>query len=143
MNDYRTGRHVVYNLNAHIVLVTKYRKGCITDRVRELLIETTQEVCDRFEVELKEADGETDHLHLLISYPPKVAISTLIGSIKTNSSKRVRQERWPEIRKALWGQHFWSPSYFVTSCGGAPLERVAEYVRNQREPNKPGRPLSR
>ncbi len=140
IDDYRTGRHVVYNLHAYIVLVTKYRKGCITDRVRDNLIETTREVCERFETELIEAGGETDHLHLLISYPPKIALSTLIGAIKTNTSKRVREKNWPEIRKALWGRHFWTPSYFVTSTGGAPLQRVAEYLRNQRQPNKTGRP---
>jgi len=141
--DFRTGRHVVYNLTAHVVLVTKYRKGCITDRVRESLITSAKETCERFEVELLEADGETDHLHLLISYPPKVALSTLIGALKTHSSRQVRAKGWPEIRNALWGDHFWSPSYFVTSTGGAPLERVAEYVQNQRQPNKKGRPVGR
>ncbi len=134
---------MVYNLHAHIVLVTKYRRGPITDRARNQLISTTREVCERFDVDLLEADGETDHLHLLISYPPKIAISTLVGAIKTNTSKHIREKNWPEIRKALWGNAFWSPSYFVTSTGGTPLERVAEYVKNQRQPNKTGRPLSR
>lgn len=124
-----------------MVLVTKYRKDPITDRVRELLIETTREVCKRHEVTLVEADGEADHLHLLIDYPPKVSLSLLIGAIKTNTSKHVREQGWSEVTQALWGEHFWSPSYFVTSTGGAPLELVAEYVRNQRTPNKnPGRP---
>ena len=142
-DDYRTGRHVVFRLHAHIVLVTKYRRDPITDRVRALLIEVTQEVCERHGVILVEADGETDHLHLLIDYPPKVSLSTLIGAIKANTSKRVRENHWPEVTQALWGKHFWSPSYFVTSTGGAPLELVAAYVRNQRNPNKtPGRPKS-
>ena len=142
-DDYRTGRHVVFRLHAHIVLVTKYRRDPITDRVRALLIEVTQEVCERHGVILVEADGETDHLHLLIDYPPKVSLSTLIGAIKANTSKRVRENHWPEVTQAMWGKHFWSPSYFVTSTGGAPLELVAAYVRNQRNPNKtPGRPKS-
>lgn len=132
---------MTYRLHAHVVLVTKYRKDPITDRVRTLLIETTREVCERHEVTLVEADGEADHLHILIDYPPKVSLSLLIGAIKTNTSKRVREQGWPEVTNALWGEHFWSPSYFVTSTGGAPLELVAAYVRNQREPNKnPGRP---
>lgn len=142
--DYRVGRHVVYDLNAHIVLVTKYRRGVITDRVRKLLIDTTREVCVRYESELLEADGETDHLHLLISYPPKMSLSTLVMAIKTNTSKRVREQGWDEVTRALWGKHFWSPSYFVASTGGAPLEKVAAYVRSQREPNrKQGRPVAR
>lgn len=139
--DYRNGRHVVYRLHAHIVLVTKYRRNPITDRVRTLLIDVTREVCERHGVNLVEADGESDHLHLLIDYPPKVSISKLVGAIKTNTSKHVREQHWPEVTQALWGQHFWSPSYFATSTGGAPLELVAAYVRNQRNPNKtPGKP---
>lgn len=143
-DKYRTGRHVVFSLRAHIVVVTKYRRGAITDRVREHLIATAREVCERFETTLLEADGEDDHLHLLVDYPPKVALSKLVGAIKTNTSLRVRRENYPEVTQALWGEHFWSPSYFVTSTGGAPLEKVAAYVRNQREPSRgPGKPKTR
>ena len=140
-NDYRNGRHVVYRLTAHLVLVTKYRRGVITDRVRELLVETTREVCERHGVTLLEADGDDDHLHLLVDYPPKLSISILVGAVKTNTSRIVREQKWPEVTDVLWGKHFWSPSYFACSTGGAPLERVAAYIRAQREPNKPpGRP---
>lgn len=143
-HDYRAGRHVVYDLNVHVVLVTKYRKNAITDRVRELLIATTREVCERHGAELLEADGEADHLHLLISYPPKVSLSTLVMAVKTNTSKRVRAQEWDEVSRALWGNHFWSPSYFVASTGGAPLEKAAAYVRSQRNPNRrQGRPKTR
>ncbi|MFZ2174611.1 MAG: IS200/IS605 family transposase [Rhodococcus sp. (in: high G+C Gram-positive bacteria)] len=138
---YRTGRHVVYSLQAHIVLVTKYRRGAITDRVREHLITTTRQVCERFETTLIDADGEDDHLHLLVDYPPKVSLSKLVGAIKTNTSLRVRRENYPEVTRALCGEHFWSPSYLVTSTGAAPLDTVAAYVRNQREPSRaPGKP---
>ena len=126
---------MVYDLNAHIVLVTKYRKDAITDRVRELLIATTREVCERHEAALLEADGDSDHIHLLVSYPPKVSLSVLVMAIKTNTSKQVRAQGWEEVRRALWGNHFWSPSYFAASTGGAPLEKVVEYVRSQRGPN--------
>ncbi|WP_256465801.1 IS200/IS605 family transposase [Conexibacter sp. S30A1] len=140
-NDFRNGRHVVYRLHAHVVLVTKYRRGAITDRVGELLIATTREVCERHDVTLVEADGEHDHLHLLLDYPPKISLSTLVGAIKTNSSRIVREQNWPEVRQALWGQHFWSPSYCVLSTGGAPIQAVRAYIASQREPNRrPGRP---
>jgi putative transposase len=140
--DFRVGRHVVYLLHAHLVLVTKYRRGAITDRVRMLLVGTAREVCERHGAALIEADGEDDHLHLLIEYPPKVALSTLVGAIKTNTSKRVREQGWPEITNALWGDHFWSPSYCVLSTGGATIETIKKYIQNQREPNKPrGRPV--
>ena len=135
-HDWRTGRHVVYELHAHIVFVTKYRRKVMTPRVTKLLEDTFREVCERFECELEEFETDNDHAHLLVAYPPKVQLSTLIMSLKTNSSKRVREQEWPEVRQALWGDHFWSPSYCVVSCGGAPLEIVRKYIRDQQKPNR-------
>lgn len=123
------------------MIVTKYRRGAITDRVRELLIRVAAESCTRLGAQLEEADGEDDHLHLLVSYPPKLSLSALVGKIKANTSRIVRQQGWEEVTAALWGDHFWSPSYFVASTGGAPLEAVAQYVRDQRKPSRgPGKP---
>lgn len=142
--DYRTGRHVVYKLSVHIILVTKYRRGPITDRVREHLIAVAHESCKRFESTLVEADGESDHLHLLIDYPPKVQLSKLIGAIKTNTSREIRAKQYPEVQQVLWGDHFWSPSYMVLSSGGATVETIQTYIQNQREPSKKvGRPKTR
>lgn len=140
-NKYRTGRHVVFSLQAHIVLVTKYRRGAITDRVREEIIEASKEVGDRLDFTIIEADGEDDHIHLIIDYPPKIALSRIIMVLKTNTSRRVREKNFPEVENALWGNHFWSPSYFACSTGGASLDKVRKYVQNQRkEPKGPGRP---
>lgn len=142
--DYRTGRHVVYKLSVHLILVTKYRKGPITDRVCEHLIEVARESCTRLEATLLEADGESDHLHLLIEYPPKVQLSKLIGAIKTNTSREIRAKNYPEVKQALWGDHFWSPSYMALSSGDATIETIRQYIQNQRKPSKPvGRPKSR
>lgn len=142
--DYRTGRHVVHKLTVHLILVTKYRKGPITDRVREHLIEVARESCDRFECVLVEADGESDHLHLLIEYPPKVQLSKLVGAIKTNTSREIRAKGYPEVKKVLWGDAFWSPSYMALSSGGATVETIREYIRAQRLPSRgAGRPKPR
>lgn len=134
--DMRTGRHVIYRLHVHVVLVTKYRRGVITDRVRELLEHTTREVCDRHQVNVTAFDGEDDHIHMLLDYPPKMSLSTLVGAIKTNTSKTVRSQGWPEVDTKLWGTHFWSASYCTVSTGGAALKVVKRYVENQREPNR-------
>jgi putative transposase len=77
-------------------------------------------------------DGEADHLHLLVSMPPKVAPASLVNSLKGVSSRHLRSRRFPEVRRALWGDHFWSPSYFVASTGGAPLAKVKAYIQQQR-----------
>lgn len=91
-------------------------------------------VCADFETELVEFNGESDHVHLLVHYPPKVALSRLVGSLKGVWARRLRQEFPEHIRKYLWRAHFWSPSYCAASCGGAPLSIIKEYTENQKRP---------
>ena len=67
---FRTGRHVVYALHAHIVLVTKYRRGAITPEVQKTIEEAAREVAARLDFTITEMDGENDHFHLLVTYPP-------------------------------------------------------------------------
>src|SRR5487761_1946302 len=132
VNNFRAGRHVVFKLHVHLVSITKYRRGVITDRVRKFLQETMAKVCQDFQAELLEFDGEDDHVHLLVAYPPKVAISALVNSLKGSSAYRLRKLNFPEVRKKLWGEHFWSPSYCAVSCGGASLYVVKAYIQSQR-----------
>jgi putative transposase len=133
-NEIRRGRSVVYSLNVHLVFVTKYRRGVITDRVRRHLRETCTRVCQKMGAELREFDGEDDHVHLLVNYPPKLAISRLVNSLKLVSARLLRKRNLPEIRQKLWGNHFWTPSYYAGSCGGASLTTVMRYIQTQRIP---------
>ncbi|GAA4608985.1 IS200/IS605 family transposase [Actinoallomurus liliacearum] len=94
-----------------------------------------RQVCEDFGAEIAEFNGETDHVHLLVHYPPKVALSNLVNSLKGVSARRLRQESPAHIRKYLWGDHFWSPSYFAASCGGAPLSIIKEYIDQQKRPD--------
>ena len=145
--DYRTGRHVVYSLHAHLVFVTKYRRDVLSELAIRDLREIFVKVCRDFEAELIECDGEDDHVHLLVHYPPKVSLSKLVNSLKGVSSRRLREWR-SEISGRYRQGVLWSPSYFVASCGGAPLSIIAEYVKSQREtaygrPRVPPRPEGR
>ncbi|MGW8879976.1 IS200/IS605 family transposase [Streptomyces mirabilis] len=117
-----------------MVFTPKYRRGPFTDEILTRCEDTMRAVCADFETELVEFNGEADHVHLLVHYPPKVAISRLVGSLKGVSARRLRQEFPGHIRKYLWGDHFWSPSYFAASCGGAPLAIIKEYIENQKRP---------
>lgn len=130
----RRGRSVVYNLHVHLVFTPKYRRGPFTDQILVRCEEVMAEVCSDFGAELREFNGETDHVHLLVHYPPKVALSRLVNSLKGVSARRLRQEFPDHIRKYLRGEHFWSPSYFAGSCGGAPLAIVQDYIENQKRP---------
>jgi putative transposase len=132
--DIRRGRTVVYTLHAHLVFTPKYRRGVFTDELLRRCEEIMIEVCDSFGAELVEFNGEHDHVHLLVRYPPKVALSTLVNSLKGVSARLLRKEYSAHVRRYLWGGHFWSPSYFAASCGGAPLSIIKEYIENQKRP---------
>ena len=135
-SELNTGRYVVFLLHAHLILGTKYRRGVLTDRVREFLLPVMAKICTDFEARLEAFDGEDDHVHLLVCYPPKVALSTLVNSLKGASSRLIRKENFPEVTRHLWGDHFWSPSYCVVSCGDAPLDIIKQYVEQQRAPDR-------
>ncbi|MGW2196971.1 IS200/IS605 family transposase [Streptosporangium sp. NPDC001682] len=132
--DIRRGRSVVCALHAHLVFIPKYRRGVFTDEILRRCEDIMIEVCDGFGAELVEFNGEEDHVHLLVHYPPKVALSTLVNSLKGVSARLLRKEYPAHIHKYLWGGHFWSPSYFAASCGGAPLSIIKEYIENQKRP---------
>jgi putative transposase len=135
--DYRRGRSVVSALHAHIVFVTKYRRGVLSTRALEALRASMVGVCRNFGAHLAEFDGADDHVHLLVEYPPTVQLSRLVNSLKGVSSRRLRQRKFAEVTEKLWGDHLWSPSYFVASCGGAPLDIVRRYIEEQRNPERP------
>ncbi|MER6942420.1 IS200/IS605 family transposase [Nonomuraea sp. NPDC000554] len=130
----RTGRHVVHNLHAHLVFVTKYRRGVFTDAMLIRCEEIMREVCADFETELREFNGDDDHVHLLVHYPPKVALSKLVNSLKGVSARLLRKEYSTHVHQHLWGGHLWSGSYFAGSVGGAPLTVLNQYIEQQKRP---------
>ena len=130
--DYRRGRYCVFAIHAHLVFVTKYRRGVFRQEHLDSLHRILADVCKDFDAELIEFNGERDHVHLLINYPPKVALSALVNSLKGVSSRLLRKEfgdfhPWLKRRGVLW-----SPSYFAASCGGAPIEILRQYIEQQR-----------
>lgn len=134
-NDIRRGRHCVFLMHVHLVFVTKYRREVFTKEILDDLRNIFSSVCADFEAELVEFDGEDDHVHLLVNYPPKVAVSALVNSLKGVSSRMIRKKNYPSIRKKLWGGALWSPSYFAGSCGGAPIEIIRQYIEQQQTPD--------
>jgi putative transposase len=133
-SDLRTGRHCVFLMHCHLVFVTKYRKRIFTKEILEDMQQCMEKVCLDFEATLEEFDGEHDHVHLLVHYPPKVSISKLVNSLKGVSSRTIRRKDHPNIKKFLWSGSLWSPSYFAGSCGGAPLSIIKQYIENQKTP---------
>jgi len=130
----RTGRHCVFELYVHLVFVPKYRKDIFNEKALKLLKEYFKKVCLDFESELLEFNGEKEHIHCLVKYPPKVAVAKLVNSLKGASSRKLRKQ-YPSIVKNYFKDVLWSPSYCAVSCGGAALEIIKAYIQNQNKPD--------
>jgi putative transposase len=116
-SNIRHSKHYIFKLHVHWVFVAKYRRRVFDARAIDVL-----------------RGIFADHVHLLVQYPPKVAVSSLVNSLKGVSSRLLRQQR-PDIRKCYWKGVLWSPSYFASSCGGAPISIVRQYIEQQKTPN--------
>lgn len=134
-NEIRHGRHCVFLMHVHLVIVTKYRRDVFTKAILDDLKIVFNHVCKDFEAELVAFDGEDDHVHLLVNYPPKVSVSALVNSLKGVSSRMIRKKNYPSITKKLWGGALWPPSYFAGSCGGAPIAIIRQYIEQQQTPH--------
>ncbi|MFJ2029920.1 IS200/IS605 family transposase [Streptosporangium sp. NPDC087985] len=132
----RTGRRVVRTLHAHVVSVTRYRRVGFSDPRPVRCEELRREVCAGFEVELREFNGDHDHVHVhpLVHHPPKVALSPLAGSPKGLWARMPGKEYGAHVRRCLWGGHSWSGSSFAASVGGAPLAVLEQYIEQRKRP---------
>jgi putative transposase len=128
--SYRKTAHSVYDLKYHIVWITKYRKpilqGAIGLRVRELIRQT----CASLDVYIEKGHVARDHVHLLVSVPPDLAVSELVQRLKGRSSRLMMQE-FGELKRAYWGRHLWARGYFVASTGNVTDAIIAEYIEKQ------------
>jgi putative transposase len=128
----RNGSHVVFSIQLHIVFVTKYRRKVLTQAMIETMKPVLERVLEANQSILSEFNGEPDHVHLLIDLHPDNNISALISSLKSASSRILRQEFKEEIDKVYWGKaKLWHDSKCIVSCGGAPLEIVKKYIQEQ------------
>ena len=135
MENVRKGRHCVFMLHAHLIFITKYRGRVFEAQHLATLAILLRKVCLDFEVELVEFNGESDHVHLLVNYPPKVQLSKLINSLKGVSSRKLKLHHPELIKPAYMKSALWSPSYFAGSVGGAPIEVLKQYIEQQDRPH--------
>ncbi|MBE9008678.1 IS200/IS605 family transposase [Pseudanabaenaceae cyanobacterium LEGE 13415] len=132
MTQLRSGSHVVFRIHLHIVFVTKYRRKVLTQSMIDAMKPVLERVLSANQSILTEFNGEPEHVHLLIDLHPDNNISDLVASLKSASSRVLRQEFKAEIDKVYWGKaKLWHDSKCIVSCGGSPLETVKEYIQNQ------------
>ncbi|MBE9210984.1 IS200/IS605 family transposase [Nostoc sp. LEGE 06077] len=128
---FRRERHSVTDLKIHLVCVTKYRKSVFTSDSLNLIEKSFKEVAEKMDFQVIEFNGEGNHVHALIEYPPKLSISQIVNALKGVSSRRYGQAGYKKPHQ----ESLWSPSYFAISVGGVPLEILKEYIKNQEKPS--------
>jgi putative transposase len=128
---YRKGAHCVFSIQLHTYFVTAYRRDCFTQRMFERFQEVAANVLVKNKCILLECKGDGNHIHLLIDIHPDNNISTLLGSVKSATSRMLRkefkvdlQEHFPNWEKGLWGDQL-----YIRSAGGAPLKILEEYIK--------------
>ncbi len=130
--SYRKTAHSVYDLKYHVVWVTKYRKpilqGQVALRVRELIRQT----CATMDVYILKGHVSTDHLHLLVSVPPQVAVSELVQRLKGRTGRRLPEE-FGELKRQYWGRHLWARGYFAVSTGNVTDEIIKQYIESHKD----------
>ena len=132
--DTKTLYHCRYTLSYHFVFVTKYRRKCLTVAMRKRLREIVLALCERWEGRLVEMNGESDHIHLLLELNPRAAPAIAANNLKTVTSRLLRKEFGPALARTYSQPVLWSRSYFVASCGGAPLAVIRQYIEQQGTP---------
>ena len=130
MQNYKSGSHTRYDIKYHIVWITKYRKPIMIGPVAERLRELIRQICMQNEVTIIKGHVSKDHIHLLVSSSPSLAVSQLVQKLKGASSHKLIEE-FAHLRKQYWGQHLWSRGYFVVTTGTITDEMIKEYIENQ------------
>jgi putative transposase len=132
MTEYRKGSHTVYDIKYHIVWITKYRKAIMRGEIGLRLRELIRQTSEAQEVYIVKGHISADHVHLLLSVPPNIAVSDLVQRLKGRSSRKMLEE-FGELRRQFWGQHLWARGYFVASSGNVTDEVIAQYIEMQGE----------
>ena len=133
--DFVSRGRSVSDLKAHLVLTTKYRRKVLNASMIDRLHEIFESLLDKFDCKVVEFNAESDHAHLLFQYHPEIQLSKLVNSLKSVSSRKLRQEFLPELEKTYYKKKVvWNSSYFLASCGGVTISTLRKYIENQDKP---------
>ena len=135
LSSYDRNQHSVYLLYYHLILVVKYRRKVFDEAVSLRAKEIFSYIAPSYGITLEEWNHDEDHVHVMFRAKPATEISRFINAYKTASSRLLKKE-YPEIRKKLWKEYFWSKSFCLITAGGAPIEVIREYIESQGEKNR-------
>ncbi len=132
MRSYRKSSHSVYDLKVHLVWITKYRYAVLTKEVGLRTREIIRQICAQNDITIIRGVVSKDHVHLYISYPPKLSVSEMVKWFKGRSSRKL-QDEFPQLGKTYWGKHFWAIGYAAFSSGHVTDEMIQEYLAHHED----------
>jgi putative transposase len=131
--DFDCASHCVYHLAVHVVFCTKFRRHTLTSEKRDFIKSIIEQIAGNYKAEILDYNGEQDHIHMLVRYPPTVVLSDFIGALKSKSASSVL-DRFGSVYYGKHARTFWSSGFFLCSVGGATLETLKAYIENQGRP---------
>ena len=122
--------HSVFMLHYHLIMCVKYRNKVINDKISSRLKEIFEKIAPTYNITLEEWNHDIDHVHILFRGHPNTEISKFINAYKSASSRLIKKE-FPQIRKSLWKEMFWSQSFCLLTTGGATVDIIKQYIQSQ------------
>ncbi|MDA7027057.1 IS200/IS605 family transposase [Bacillus sp. CLL-7-23] len=125
-----SNNHSVFSMYYHLVLVVKYRREVFDDKVSDYAKDMFVKLGEKYNISLVEWNHDKDHVHILFKAHPNTELSKFINAYKSASSRLIKKA-FPQVRKKLWKEMFWSRSFCLLTTGGSPINVVKKYIENQ------------
>lgn len=132
--EFDNNNHSVFLLHYHLVLVVKYRRNVLNDAICQRLREIFEYIAPNYNVSVQQWNHDVDHIHVLFKAHPNTELSKFINAYKSASSRLIKKE-YPELRKELWKEMFWSRSFCLLTTGGVTIDIIRNYIETQGERN--------
>lgn len=132
MSEIHYGRGYVYSIQYHIVWCIKYRHKVLNEKIEKALIYLLNSIAKNNGFTIQEVNTDLDHIHLLIECTPQHYIPDIIKALK-GVSARLLLKQYPELKKKLWGEHLWNPSYFIATVSENTKEQIRNYIKSQKK----------
>lgn len=127
-----SNNHSVFLLYYHLVLVVKYRRNVFDDDMSDYAKDMVVRLSENYNITLVEWNHDVDHVHILFKAHPNTEMTKFINAYKSASSRLIKRD-FPQVKKKLWKEMFWSRSFCLLTTGGSPIDVVKTYIENQSE----------
>lgn len=127
-----TNNHSVFSMHYHLIMVVKYRRRVINDPISARLRDIFSYIGEDYNISIEEWNHDGDHIHVLFKAEPNSMLSKFINAYKSASSRLIKKE-FPDIRKFLWKEMFWSRSFCLLTTGGVTIDIIKQYIETQGE----------